>query len=127
MEFRARRWRRLLNLIDHLPRTSFLAEAMADDEEAAAQWLAHQEAGGELAARRERWSEWTAERDALERIADALSVLIGVTVNVHGGKATRTKPGPRPTGAVDRLRERQRLNADRALKARLGFGPPPPA
>lgn len=115
----------MLNLIEHLPRTSFLAEAMADDEEAAEQWLAHESAGGEIAARRERWSEWTPERDALERLADAMNTLIGVTVNVHGGKAARTKPGPRPTGAVDRLRERQRLNADRALKARLGFGPPP--
>lgn len=99
---------------------------MADDEEAAEAWLEQAErAGSDTASRAERWSEWSAERDALERLADAVNTLIGVTVNVHGGKASRTRPGPRPLTAADRVRERRRLAADRALKARLGFGPAP--
>lgn len=101
---------------------------MADDEEAAAAWLAQQELGGDAApGRLERWSEWSAERDAVERLVDAVNTLIGVTVNVHGGNATRVRPGPRPVTAADRLKEQRRVLADRSLKARLGFGPAPGA
>ncbi len=125
-EFKSRRWRRLLNLIDHLPRNSFFAEAMAQDEEAAAAWLAHQEAAGETEAPEpvERWSEWSPERDAMERVADAINALIATTVSAHGGKAPALRPGARPVTALDKVRRDQRIARDRALKARLGVLPP---
>lgn len=115
-EWQSRRWRRLLNLIDRLPRNSFLAEAVAADEDAAQAWL---DSGAQPGDRGERFSEWSPERDALERLGDTLQVAVQAIVASTGQKPPAFKPAPRPVTEVERLRERRRILAHRALVARL--------
>jgi hypothetical protein len=106
-EWRSRRWRRLLNLIDRLPANSHLSDAMAQDEDA------------ESSERVVRFSEGSPERDALERVVDTLQIAVAAIVASAGQKPPAFRPGPRPVTEVDRLRERDRVVAHRALVKRL--------
>lgn len=106
-EWRSRRWRRLLNLIDHLPGHSAYAEALAADELLAEAILAQPDSPGRF--RGPRVSEWTPERAALADIADKLSVLIATTIAAAGSKPPKVVPSPRPQVAADTVRERRRV------------------
>jgi hypothetical protein len=106
-EWRSRRWRRLLNLIDHLPGHSAYAEALAADEVLAEVILAQPEPPDRF--RGPRVSEWTPERAALAEISDKLSVLIATTVAAAGSKPPKVTPSPRPQVAADAVRERRRI------------------
>lgn len=103
-----RRWRFLLNLIEHLPRHSYFVEAYADDDEAA-------EAAGATPERRiERLSDWTPEREALAELYDLTAALLGVLLKVNGNEPPPMPAFPRPELAVHRLaRRRQRALQDR--------------
>lgn len=92
-------------------------EAQANDEEAARSLVAVVD--GTPAQPTERWSEWTAERDALARIEDRLQDLTRAVIASAGGKPGQFRPALRPSSAVQRLREKQRHDQHRALAARV--------
>lgn len=114
--WRARRWRLLLNLIDHLPRHSFYVEALLNDGEFCAQVL--QRSSEQVA--RERVSEWTPEREALAQVVDQLKMLTYVLVKVNSGDPPAPEPTLRPVTAADGMRTEIRKKQHRELLARFG-------
>lgn len=111
--WRSRQWRKLLNLIDHLPRSSYFIEAVSVDEE----WAKAQT--GDPKVRAERLSEWSPEVAMMANAFDRLGNLMAVMIAVAGGKPPTITPHPRPITASQRL-ERQRQDADHdALVRRL--------
>ena len=113
MLWRSRRWRRLRNLIEGLPRNSAYVEAVAADEELAATLP---DAPGEQV---ERWSEWSPERDTLVVIADRIGQLIAAQVAAAGGRPPKVAPLPRPTTASARVRQARRWQQHQRLVAQL--------
>lgn len=112
--WRARRWRKLLNLIDQLPRDSHYVEAQLDDEELAALMLTLP-----APAASRRMSEWTPEVEALAVVIDRLTEVIAVQIAAAGGTAPTFQAYLRPATAADRVRARERMANHRALVARL--------
>jgi hypothetical protein len=115
-EWRARRWRRLLNLIDQLPRTSRYVEALSEDDELAAQVA---QRPTELGPPRRLMSEWSADVELLSTLCDLTGQLIQVTVARGGGQARPIRPMPRPVTALQRARDRQRQQKHQSLVSRL--------
>lgn len=115
-EWRSRRWRRLLNFIDGLPRHSAFIEALADDEEYAAMVV---EAGWPERSPHPRLSEYTPEREALDAVVDRLGEVVSAVIAAAGVRPPKIKPQPRPRTAVDRLRARKRRLDHESLVAKL--------
>lgn len=115
-EWRSRRWRKLLNLIEGLPRTSAFIEAMSDDDDVAAVMLSQPREDRQTGP---RLSEYSPEREALDRVLDRLGEVIQAVVASAGGSAPKIKPAPRPHTAVDRARARQAWTRHNSLVARL--------
>lgn len=111
-----RQWRRLLNLIDHLPRNSHYSEALAADTDLA-QTLLDAEMRGEIAEPEPRVliSEWSPEREAAADIVDWLKLVYAATAVSGGGKAPKFEPSLRP------VTERQRLRAEADMKVVFDF------
>ncbi len=110
--------RLLLNLIDHLPGHSLLAEAIADDEDQAELWLAlHKDTPA--VPQPPRLSTWTPEVELLAELVDEVSRLTQTVTAVAGGKPGQMKPHPRPETAVMRVRRRHRREANERLTARV--------
>lgn len=118
MLWRRRRWRRLLNLIHHLPAASHYAEAQANDEELARAYLEHLGDDGPL-PEQPRVSEWDPLRAELANLTDRVGELIAITVVAHGGDKVNVRPRPRPVTAVDRIREQVRVERHQRLVSRL--------
>lgn len=114
--WRGRRWRKLLNLVEHLPTNSAYVEAVATDADAA---RAAFDAGVEPREHVERWSEWSPERAALARIDDRLQLLTVAVIGTNGGKPGQFRPAERPKTSLDVLRAERRRNEHRALVARV--------
>lgn len=114
-EWRGRRWRKLLNLIDHLPRDSAYVEAIANDDAMADQLVEQvpETAPGP------RLSDWSPEVEALYALVDRVTELIHLTAAVNGAKPGRMQPAPRPVTAFDRARIRRRVRKHRDLVARV--------
>lgn len=112
--WRSRRWRKLLNIIDQLPRNSHYVEAQLDDDDLAAQ-LATLPEGQPV----RRISEWTPELETLAAVADRLVDVLNVLLKVNGGNATELRPQPRPTTALSRVRAHQRQIKHESLVARV--------
>lgn len=106
--WRARRWRKLLGMIERLRRSTHFGEATAADEKLAEIVLRKERDSkdGELPALR-RMSEFTVEAELLSVVADRLAELVQVSVAKRGGRARAVKPMPRPATAVEKLRNRQ--------------------
>lgn len=100
-EWRSRRWRKLLNLIDGLPGDSALAEAQADDDD-----LAEQLVDQDRPASSFRVSEFGTTNALLAGIFDRLGEVIAATVSAGGGKPPKVDPLPRPVTALDRAAQR---------------------
>lgn len=115
VEWQARRWRKLLNLIDRLPRDSAYVEAIADDD-AMADQLVLQEPDK---ASPPRLSDWSPEVEALYAVLDRVTELIHLTAAVHGSKPGTVQPAPRPVTALDRARVRLRDRRHKSLVARV--------
>lgn len=106
-----RRFRYLLNLIDHLPSYSFLAEAQAQDDEVYALVADDVEAAGPY---RPRVSQFGMVEELLSVIADRLGALganfvIANSDPKKSGKPKAPKPLPRPETAADRARSQRRM------------------
>ena len=107
--WKARRWRFLLNLIDHLPRGTAFAEAVAEDDELAAQ---HGFDGGDKRRAAPPVSEFTPDVELLAALYDRIGVLIGwVAAGAGAKKPPKAQPWPRPVTAIERARSR-RARAD---------------
>jgi hypothetical protein len=115
-EWKSRRWRRLLNMIDQLPRDSFMQEAMADDEALAEHMLA--QAPSERPPAR-RWSEYGIQVELLAGIYDRLAEVPNAIAAANGAKPRKVKPYPRPVTAIERVRERRARQKHRSIVARL--------
>jgi hypothetical protein len=111
--WRSRRWRRLRNLIEGLPRNSAYVEAVAGDEDLA---MSLPEPSGEHV---ERWSEFSPEREMLMVIADRVGELIRAQVAASGGKPPKLAPLPRPVTASARVRQARRWQQHQRLVAQL--------
>lgn len=104
--WRARRWRKLLNLIDHLPRHTYYAQAVAEDPDhmaAIEKAVGSSEASGPAPLPKLAW--WTPEVDKLTDVLDAIRSLqdVLIRVNVEAAAAKKMKP-PEPTPRPGRPR-----------------------
>lgn len=113
--WRDRRWRFLLNLIDHLPSHSFFVEAQLNDEELAE---ASMKDGASSEPRRPRVSQWDPVLAELTSMSDRIGELISLTARVNGGKG-HVQPRPRPVTAFDKARDRAARADHLELVARL--------
>ena len=102
-EWRSRRWRRLLNIIDGLPRNWAFVEAVTSDEEWAETVLKHPQPPAPARV----MSQWSPELEMLTNVYDRLGELIQVVAASHGGKPRRVPAAPRPVTALDRVRRRR--------------------
>jgi len=119
--WRQRRWRKLLSLIDQLPRASRFMEALAADEDLARLYLEH--ADDDEPPPGERWSDWTPERDGLARVEDAIQLLTRTVAAVGGAKnSSPFKPAARPRSAMDDVRDVDRRGRHLSLVQRLTPG-----
>ncbi len=115
--WRGRRWRKLLSLIDALPRNSHFYQALLDDEQVAASIL---DAEDDSPGSPRRMAEWSYELEMLTNIFDRQGEQIAVAMAAAGvRKPARPKPAPRPKTGVDRVRARRRENQTRRLAAVL--------
>lgn len=106
------RWLFALTMIDHLPRTSSYANALAQDDELAE--MTFGQSGGSSATR--PLTEWTPEVEVLAGVFDRLADVANFIVAGNGGKPTKVQPYPRPVTAFDRVKERQHIVlSDRAI------------
>lgn len=115
--WRSRQWRKLLNLIDHLPGHSLYAEAVSQDEVAAQAYLDSDSPAGTVAS--PRLSDFTPETAALAAVFDRLADVISATVAAAGGKPPKTQPYPRPVPATSRVRRRKALDRHQRLVSQL--------
>lgn len=94
----------LMARIDGLPRHSRLSEALAQDDELAAQLIdPDEDADAAQSASAVRHTEFTPEVEALSIVVDRLGALISVIGAVVGSNIN-LPPAPRPSGAAARLR-----------------------
>lgn len=122
VEWRARRWRRLLNLLDGLRRDSYLSEAIALDEELAKAYLDREDAEDEENRRpKRRMSEFSVEAELLSTLVDRVGELIQTVAVTRGAKRRRIEPMPRPETALHRVRHRRAHNKHKYTVARV-FG-----
>lgn len=119
-EWQGRRWRRLLNLLDGLRRTSHVYEAMTQDEELAEMWL-EQERRGQVPDRkpRRRMTEFSVEAELLSYAVDRLGELILAQATGKGASRRRVEPMPRPETAMTRVRDRQARRKHKFTVARV--------
>lgn len=128
-EWRARRWRRLLDFIDGLPHHSHFAEALAADDELAEAILNADDGRPKNPVR--RLSDYSPQVELLTLLNDRLAELIQVTVASRGGKPRRVPPMPRPVSAVEKVKNRRRHRKHEWTVARvygrIGPDSPPPS
>lgn len=108
VEFRSRRWRRLLNFIERTRRNSNLGQVMAADEELA-KLILDREGGEKRELSVRPMTEFSAEVELLSVACDRLGELLQVQAAKAGGRTRPVKPQPRPRTAVAKLRERRDL------------------
>jgi hypothetical protein len=105
--WRTRHWRYLLNLIDHLPRTTWYGDALANDEEYAAMVAKSIESSGDTseAPTGPPIVLWTQESALLATVADAVRSVSHTVAMANGYKGPGPKPEPRPVTALERARK----------------------
>jgi hypothetical protein len=120
-EWRSRRWRRLLNLLDGLRRTSHTHEAMTDDEELAELHLERERKGlvPDKKKQHRRMSEFTIEAELLSYVVDRLGELIVAQAVGRGARRRKVEPMPRPDSAIHRVRQRRARNHHQYTVARV--------
>lgn len=109
----------MLNILEHLPRTSAYVQAMATDEEMAEQ-VAAVDDGSEPASWSRAHRDYSAEVEMLTAVYDRLGELIRISAAVRGARAGKpAKPGPRPVYAIERVRKRRTRQRHEQLVNRL--------
>lgn len=129
--WRTRRWRTLLDLIDHLPSHSWFSAAVASDEDHAnmlAETIIARQAEGEkdASASGPSLTSWTPEVSYLKRIEDAVRYVAWATFAAQSGTKAAGKPpepGPVPSTPLERALKRaefeRRMKAHKSLVARV--------
>jgi hypothetical protein len=117
--WRSRRWRYLLNLIDHLPADSHFMEAVSLDEEHARAMVKMSE-GMDKKPYAPPMSQWSMTANLLAVLIDEVRALRHITLAVN----SKQKPQPpnlypRPQTAFDKVRLQEREAKHRALVARM--------
>ena len=109
--WRARRWRKLLGLVDRLRRHTHFSEVVSQDEDLARMLLDAEEAEKRqnAATSSRRMAEFTVEAELLSVVADRLAEILQVQVAQKGGRSRAIKPQPRPKTAVAELRYRREM------------------
>ena len=115
----ARKWRKLLNLIDQLPGNTRLAEAISNDEEHVEAIIAAREHSDSSGPSGPPLSEYNPMVERLDRLIDAVGQNTAATIAAAGAKPPTIPPQPRPTTAFDTVKHRRRLAQHDALTARL--------
>jgi hypothetical protein len=116
-EWRRRRWRRLLNIIDRLPRDSAYFEALTEDEE-----LANRMASAPEPEKRKphrRMADWSPTVEILTAILDRLAELTQAVAALGGAKPRRLPRAPHPVTAIERVRSRRRQQHHESLVSRV--------
>lgn len=116
-EWRRRRWRRLLNLIDRLPRDSAYFEALTEDEELANRMAAVPEPAKRTPHR--RMADWSPTVEILTAMLDRLAELTQTVAALGGAKPRKLPRAPHPVTAIDRARTRRRQQSHESLVARV--------
>lgn len=103
-----RRWRRLLNLLERLARsrTSWLSDAMADDEELA-EFLVKNEKRDEDRKPTRSVRDYSPVVELLSVVADRQAELAQIMAATKGAKPRKVQPMPRPQTAYMRARARK--------------------
>lgn len=130
--WRARRWRKLLDVIDHLPGHSWYAATVSMDEEHAKMMaeamIKQREANPDsntLESKNPSLTGWTPEVAALTNVLDAVNGVRHAVIAVQAGnKAPEPpKPAPRPVTPLERALKRaefdRRKAAHESLAARV--------
>lgn len=117
-EWRSRRWRRLLNIIDNLPRESRYFEARVNDEYAIEMMLAA-DRGDDSGPPTRRMADWSAEVELLTAVVNRLGEVVQGIAALGGAKPHKVPPAPVPTTAVEKVRNRTRARKHESLVARL--------
>lgn len=122
--WRDRRWRKLLNLIDHLPRESWFSEAVSNDEEHAqmvADARAKAEIEEEVGTNHPPMRTWTPEVAVLTDILDAIrsNTHTLAAVNAVGKNVPSPSPAPRPTSALERAMKVAKFDRRKAAHEKL--------
>ena len=104
-EWRMRRWRRLLNLINRLAltRTSWLNDTMSQDDELA-EYIVKNERRDASDKPTRRMRDYGASVELLSVIADRIAENTQVVAATKGAKGRRIEPMPRPDTAYARAR-----------------------
>lgn len=116
VEWRARRWQKLLDLVDMLPRDTLFSEALANDDELADAYVVDER---DRPAATRRVSEFGPVVELLSVIADRQAETINAVIAAAGAKPGKVSPMPRPVTAVDRAKRRQQRATHEALVARV--------
>lgn len=120
-EWRRRRWRRLLSIIDQLPRESRYFEARINDDESVALAMEAEAAAGERANAGpvRRMADWSAEVELLTIAVNRLGEIAQAVAMLGGAKPGRLPPAPVPTTAFERVRRRKLMKQHKSLVSRL--------
>ncbi len=120
-EWRRRRWRRLLNIIDQLPRESRLFEARINDDESVALAMENEAAAGERGPAEpvRRMADWSAQVELLTIAVNRLGELIQAVGMLGGAKPRPLPMAPHPTTAFERVRRRKLAKQHKSLVSRL--------
>lgn len=122
--WRSRRWRLLLNLIDHLPQNTWYQAAVSTDIDHAVMIMQAQRE-----AKKNRrpgdappgpsMAIWSPEVDMLARAVDAIQWTTFAVAKSQGGKPKEPKPVPRPATAQEVARLRLKNLDHEKMVARL--------
>lgn len=119
-EWRRRRWRRLLNIIDNLPRESRFFEARANDEHVIEAMLAAEgQSAPDKTPPTRRMADWSAEVELLTTAVNRLGEIAQGIAVLGGAKPGKVPPAPQPTTAYEKVRTRMRSRKHESLVSRL--------
>jgi hypothetical protein len=108
--WRSRRWKKLLELIDRLPRNSQYRQALMNDEEAAEQYLREferdPEAVGSADDGRPPMAEFTLEAELLLDLVNEVKALRSEAISMETGKSPKMRFRKGPMTAIERVRLR---------------------
>lgn len=120
--WQSRQWRKLLNLIDHLPQNTHFHHALMQDE-GYAKFLAKMRDEGKADAKAApRWEVWSSEREGLARVEDAVKQLSHSIVAAFGGKPGEFKFVVRPASKIDAAAAKTKSEEHKKLASRFIAG-----
>lgn len=121
----------MFRLIEHLPWHSAYKRALADDDEYAEAFLAHQRAVERAASAAGRAAppvppvslgDWDPEREQTAQLLDAVAALRNAVIAPHlpkNKKPPKVHPSPRPDTALRRAERRAELEKHKSIVAKV--------